>query len=221
MLDFNQALNLYFDCFVENTFDLLHEDNYTNKNRIELINMADNSVSFNYTSTLERLYSNQKAFHIHGRIKDNKMVLGVNPNESDDVGTNDTSLIKFKKYYQRESFGTDAEYIEWYREMINNKTGYRLIVIGHSLDETDKDIISDMFINAKEIYITYYDNDCKDNYIANIVRMFGKSGFDKFRREQQMQFVMLSEIKTLEDKIKPKEIEWECLNFDKDPIIVI
>ncbi len=221
LLDFNQALNLYFDCFVENTFDLLHKDNYTNENRIELINMADNSVSFNYTSTLERLYSNQKAFHIHGRIRDKKMVLGVNPNESDDVGTNDTSLIKFKKYYQRESFGTDVEYIEWYRKMINNKTEYRLIVIGHSLDETDKDIISDMFINAKEIYITYYDNDCKDNYIANIVRMFGKSGFDRFRREQQMQFVMLSEIKTLEDKIKPNEIEWECLNFDKEPIIVI
>lgn len=221
LLDFQQALSTYFECFIENSFDLLHKDTFTNKNRIEIINMADNAVSFNYTSTLERLYFNKKAFHIHGTIKEEKMVLGVNPDESDDIGTNDTSLIKFKKYYQRERSGTDMEYIDWYREIISNNTDYRLIIIGHSLDETDKDIISDMFLNAKEIYITYYDEACKDSYIANIVKMFGKSGFDKFRREQQMKFVLLSEINTLKDKIEPEKIKWTCCDFDKGPIDII
>lgn len=219
--EFSQALNLYFDCFVENAFDLLHKDDFMSRIRIDLMNMADNSISFNYTSTLEKLYFNQKAFHIHGTIKEQKMVLGVNPDETDDIGTNDTSLIKFKKYYQREVYGTDIEYINWYRETIGTKTEYRVIVIGHSLDETDKDIVSDMFLNAKEIYITYYDNVCKDSYIANIVKMFGKSGFDKFRRDQHMQFIPLCDVDSLKEKIKPQYIEFyysgEC--GEKIPVI--
>ena len=208
LLDFSRALNIYFDCFVENTFDLLHKDSYTNRHRIELVNKADTVISFNYTSTLEKFYFNKTAYHIHGTIKTGQIVLGVNPSESDDIGTEDTSLLKFKKYYQREAYGTDTDYINWYRENISTHSEYRLVVIGHSLDETDKDIISDMFLNAKEIYVTYYDDDCKDSYIANIVRMFGKTGFDTFRRDQKMQFIKLSDIGTLEEKFKPVEIEW-------------
>lgn len=221
LLDFSKALNLYFACFIENAFDLLQKDNYMNKNRIDLINIADIAVSFNYTSTLEKLYFNKKAFHIHGTIKEQKMVLGVNPDKTDDIGTNDTSLIKFKKYYQREVYGTDIEYINWYRETIGTKTEYRVIAIGHSLDETDKDIISDMFLNAKEIYITYYDNVCKDSYIANIVKMFGKSGFDKFRRDQHMQFIPLCDVDSLKGKIKPEEILWDYINYGKEKIEII
>lgn len=221
LLDFNKALNLYFECFVENAFYLLHKDKFMRSNRIDLINMADNAVSFNYTSTLEKLYFNKKAYHIHGNIKDKKMVLGVNPNESDDMGTNDTFLIKFKKYYQREFLGTDIEYINWYRDILSTKTEYRVIVIGHSLDETDKDIISDMLLNAKEIYITYYDDECKDGYVANIVKMFGKSGFDKFRRDQCLEFVLLSNIASLKSKIEPQQIDWTFSSGEQGKAIVI
>lgn len=221
LLDFNKALNLYFEGFIENAFYLLHKDNFMRNSRIDLINMADNAVSFNYTSTLEELYFNKKAYHIHGRIKDKKMVLGVNPNEADDMGTNDTSLIKFKKYYQREFLGTDIEYINWYRDILSAKTEYRVIVIGHSLDETDKDIISDMFLNAKEIYITYFNDECKDGYVANIVKMFGKSGFDKFRREQHMEFVLLSKIASLKSKIEPQQIDRAFSDSEQGEKIVV
>lgn len=117
-------------------------------------------------------------------------------------------MIKFKKYYQREVFGSAIEYIKWYRETIGTNTEYRVITIGHSLDETDKDIISDMFLHAKEIYVTYYDANCKDDYIANIIKIFGNDGFNKFQKEQGLEFVPLSDIEQLKDKIKPANYEF-------------
>ena len=220
LLNFGRALNIYLYCFVENAFDLLHKDEYTNDNRIELLNKADSCVSFNYTSTLERLYFNKKAYHIHGTILRNDIVLGVNPNKSDDSGTDNTSLIKFKKYYQREVRGTDLEYIDWYKETIGAGIEYRIVIIGHSLDETDKDILSDMLLNAKEIYVTYYDDECRDDYIKNIVKIFGKSGFDTFRKEKGMRFIPLSQINSLTEKMKPDEIKWE-VSWDSGEIIEV
>lgn len=207
LLDFSKALSIYLSCFVENAFDLLHKDNYTNRHRIDLLNMADNAVSFNYTNTLERFYANKKVCHIHGTVKNGNIVLGVNPNESDNSGTDNTALIKFKKYYQREVFGTAIDYIKWYRETIGTGTDYRVITIGHSLDETDKDILSDMFLGAKEIYVTYYDDSCKDDYINNIIKIFGNDGYNKFKKEKGLEFISLSDLKQLKERIAPQKIE--------------
>lgn len=135
------------------------------------------------------------------------IVLGVNPNESDNSGTDNTALIKFKKYYQREVFGTAIDYIKWYRETIGTGTDYRVITIGHSLDETDKDILSDMFLGAKEIYVTYYDDSCKDDYINNIIKIFGNDGYNKFKKEKGLEFISLSDLKQLKERIAPQKIE--------------
>lgn len=207
LLNFEKSLNIYLSCFVEKSFDFLHNDAFTNSKKIGLLYKADCCISFNYTNTLEVLYDNQKTYHIHGTLECDNIVLGVNPNESDDSGTNNTALIKFKKYYQREVRGTDRKYIDWYRETIGAKKEYRIIIIGHSLDETDEDILSDVFLNAKEIYVTYYNDECRDNYINNIVKIFGKSGYDVFRKEKNMRFVPLSNIDVLADAAKPAETE--------------
>lgn len=206
LLNFSRTLSIYLSSFVESAYEGLHKDKCTREQRINLLNLADNAVSFNYTKTFERFYFNKSAYHIHGMASDANIVLGVNANKSDDCGTNNTSLIKFKKYYQREVFGTVIEYVKWYREIIKPKRKYRVITIGHSLDETDKDIISDMFFNAEEIYVTYYDDDCKDNYIANIIKIFGNDGYNKFLKEQGLEFVALSDIEQLNDRIKPMNV---------------
>lgn len=204
---FSKALSIYFECFIENAFNFIHKDDYSKRHRIKLLDMANTVVSFNYTSTIESLYYDKKVYHIHGTI-DNKIVLGINHNESDDIGTNNVSLIKFKKYYQREVFETDVEYIKWYNETIGSGLEYRLITIGHSLDITDSDVVSDLFSNAKEIYVTYYNEECRDNYISNIVKIFGKKGFDSFKREKSMSFVLISNIESLEEKIKFPQSNW-------------
>ena len=208
LLNFKRALTLYLRFFVESAFDLIHKDSCTNTQRIDLLNMSDNAISFNYTNTLERFYFNKSAYHIHGTVKNNDIVLGVNPNESDNSGTDNTSQIKFKKYYQREAFGTVVEYIKWYRETIGANTEYRVITIGHSLDETDKDILSDMLLNAKEIYVTYYNESCKDDYISNIIKIFGNEGYNKFKKEQGLEFISLSNIEQLRNKITPPPVNW-------------
>ncbi len=207
LLDFRKALSLYLAYFVEKAFDLLSNDDTTNMQKVNLLNLADSAITFNYTNTLEKFYSNKSVYHIHGTASNQNIVLGVNPNESDNCGTRDTSLIKFKKYYQREVFGTAEEYIKWYRETIVAKYDYRVITIGHSLDETDKDILSDMFLSAKEIYVTYYDDDCKDDYISNIIKIFGNDGYNKFKKEQGLEFVVLSDIEKLKERIEPPKIE--------------
>ncbi len=208
LLSFSKALNMYLYYFVENVLSQISKDLYIKNNRIDLVNQANYCVSFNYTSTLEQLYFNENVYHIHGIVKNNDIVLGVNPNASDDVGTNNTSLIKFKKYYQREVRGTDKDYINWYRQTIGAEVDYRLVIIGHSLDETDKDILSDMFMNATEIYVSYYDENCRDDYIANIVKIFGKSGYDSFRKDKSMKFIALSNINILDDVLQPEEMKW-------------
>ncbi len=221
LIDFSKALSLYLRCFIENAFTLLHKDNYTNCHRIDLLNMADNAVSFNYTNTLERFYFNKKAYHIHGLVENGNIVLGVNPNESDDIGTDNTALIKFKKYYQREVFGTAKEYIKWYRDTIVAGTDYRVITIGHSLDETDKDILSDMFLNAKEIYITHYDEESKDDYIKNIIKVFGNAGYNKFKKEKGLEFVLLSNIEQLREIIQSDEIDWSFEGCANEQIVIV
>jgi hypothetical protein len=48
--------------------------------------------SFNYTNTIQILYSNAMIDHIHGNTNTN-IVLGVNPDENDNVESADTTLI--------------------------------------------------------------------------------------------------------------------------------
>lgn len=220
LIDFSKALNIYLGCFIENAFHLLHKDYYINRNRINLINLADDTISFNYTHTLERFYFNKKAYHIHGSVGKDNIVLGVSPNKLDDKGTDNTFLIKFKKYYQREVFSTANEYIKWYKENIVTGLNYRVITIGHSLDETDKDILSDLFLNAKEIYITYYDESCKDDYIRNIIKIFGNDGYNKLKKEQGLEFITLSDIEKLNDKIAPVQVGECCLDACEEIVII-
>lgn len=220
LIDFSNALRLYLKCFVENAFDLIYKDDATKKQKLSILKMANTAVSFNYTNTLERFYTKSSTYHIHGNVSGSNIVLGVNPNELDDCGTNDTALIKFKKYYQREVFGTAVEYIKWYRETIGTNTDYRVITIGHSLDETDKDIVSDMFLNAKEIFVTYYNESCRDDYIANIIKIFGNEGYNKFKKDQGLEFIALSNVDQLGERIKPPYYEF-YMDEPGEQIVVI
>ena len=140
-------------------------------------------ITFNYTKTYERVYYNC-VHHLHGST-DGKIVLGINPDKYDEVESADTLCIAFKKYYQRVMYGTDTDYLSWINQ---DNLEYTLMVMGHSLDDTDADIIRDLFSKAREITIIYHDDSAKSSYIGNIIKMYGKSGFDKLRKEQNLTF---------------------------------
>lgn len=183
-----RALNLYLSCFVESISQSLRKEVICE--RIPIFKHIEKTVTFNYTRTYENVYLTENTFHIHGSI-DKEIVLGINPDSTDDVKTADTSFIAFKKYYQRTLYETDYEYIQWASDINRTQQSYRLLVMGHSLDITDKDILLDLFDHAKEIIILYHDVDAKSSYIANLVKLYGKTGFDALRRNQMLTFLPL------------------------------
>ena len=157
---------------------------------------ADYVITFNYTNTFELLYSPADIVdHIHGNIHD-KIVLGINPNENDELENLDVSFIQFKKYYQRVFLKTDISYLENIQSipLLKKMDNVVLHVIGHSLDITDEDIIKDVFGRVGNINIYYHDESANGVYIKNLVAMFGKSGFDSLRISKNIQFLPCEKI---------------------------
>ena len=189
LLDLSNALKIYLKLFADNIFDITTAAEYLEKNKAFLHN--DFVVTLNYTDTFEKLYLDSEVFHLHGSVKNN-IVLGVNADAYDDLKTIDTSFITFKKYYQRVLMETDTKYLRWYDDQLNAaEMNIHLLVMGHSLDITDKDIISDLFNVASQITILYHNESAKASYITNLVKIFGKSGLDGFREQSKLSFLPL------------------------------
>ena len=189
--ELSEMLKIYLECFVETTIDKLVYNNYIISGN--LFNKADIIITFNYTNTFEKIYSDSNVLHLHGDV-DNKIVLGINPDKYDEVGDIDCTFSMFKKYFQRLIFKTDSSYrrkISWIRD--NRIQYYRLSVFGHSLDKTDEDIIEELFELASEIVIYYHDLNSYTNLVKNLISIYGKSRFDTLRREKNLEFLQISE----------------------------
>lgn len=188
MADLARALQLYLKCFVESSFQLIKQE--SSYERCEAISNIDYTVTFNYTNTYEHLYLKNTATHMHGNLQD-RIILGVNPDEMDELENIDTLLIPFKKYFQRVLLGTDDEFWSKLNEIKEEQHEILLIVMGHSLDITDKDIIVKLFEMSDEICILYHDEQARGSYISNLVKIFGKTEFDKIRQTQSLRFLPL------------------------------
>ncbi len=192
LCDFIKCLKIYLQCFIDVVTEQL-----INNSKIEQLNVLrsiDAVVTLNYTNTFEYFNPNTKIFHLHGNVND-KIVLGINPDLSDDKASVDTSFLVFKKYYQRTFLGTDTDYLNWIRDFsrrIAIRDDVHLIVMGHSLDITDKDIITDLFGIASEITVLYHNDIAKSQHITNLISIFGKTEFDKLRNEHSLDFLCLS-----------------------------
>lgn len=154
--------------------------------------------SFNYTNVFEELYENPMIDHIHGNTNSN-IVLGVNPDMNDEIGTIDTTFLQFKKYFQRAFYKTDLDFLDNIKNQRNSRLAFnndiRLYVIGHSLDSTDEDLITQIFDISDEILILYHDDISVKNQIKNLVNIYGKEGFDKLREEKELMFLPQSDVK--------------------------
>lgn len=147
-------------------------------------------LSFNYTNTCERLYGKMfdiKSYYVHGKINYNNdtcnLVLGTHSFDNKPQNENPRSAIPyefnvFRKHNQRHKYGT----IEDYQNLLKELTKYGKVikpvfhVIGHSLDETDKNILEHLFlINQNAIINIYYHNEeAQENYINNITNIIGE-----------------------------------------------
>lgn len=147
-------------------------------------------LSFNYTNTFERLYAkplgmNPQYCYIHGRAKEAddisicNMVLGIDEYLGENDRSNNVEFVGFKKYYQRIFKQTDYNYTEWF----DDSKPINLYIIGHSLDTTDKDVLSDILLH-KGVKTTIFCHDMQANgaQIANLVKVLGYDNFNMLTR---------------------------------------
>lgn len=198
LFELSEMLNLYLQCFVDQPAMIMKKaGRYAHSNSYP--SSVYKAFSFNYTNTYELLSeTTAEVIHIHGK-NEKRIVLGVNPDQRDELPTIDTSFIKFKKYYQRIIFGTDVDYQHAVRDVLTQKKygSITLYVIGHSLDCTDKDIITDLFNLSDRIIILYYKQDALESMTKNLTEIFGKTNFDAIRVSKQLMF------------LKQGEVEWK------------
>ena len=85
--------------------------------------------------------------------------------------------------------------LRWLRDLLDQGLGssdIHLLVMGHSLDITDEEIICDLFSISSEITILYHIDSAKAQHIHNLVKIFGKEKLDQIRDEQKLEFLPLS-----------------------------
>lgn len=192
LVNVSTALKLYLKYFVEAPLSEMKKAGRISK--CDALLHIDNVVTLNYTNTYEKLYSNNSVFHLHGSV-DGNIILGVNADLFDEINEFqeiDTSMISFKKYYQKALYETDIDYLHWKSDIADDNYGdIHLLIMGHSLDVTDKDIIVELFDMASKITILYHSFEAKNQYMRNLVRLFGKHKFDFYRNEKALSFLPL------------------------------
>lgn len=206
-----KSLRQSFDEFIKGFEIYIHEFVYRKKDipilrQIEDIG-ADYVISFNYTLT-EKLYgiSEENVHHIHGMIRENltsgknNMILGVNEQENQDM-----DFIYFVKYFQRIQKHSGVKYKSFVNNRVRNEIGetvlqeYNLYVYGHSLDETDQDILMYILNNGKiggkvnQVVVYYYDDSDYEQKVINLIKLLGRPTVEEYIENKKIIFIPTSE----------------------------
>ena len=187
-----RALELYLGSFVE---EIPIESKIP-----ELENLTpDYVINFNYTNTYKKKYNKGTVYHIHGKVditrseEENDMVLGIDEYWTGDKRDEKTNFTIFKKFAQRiqKHTGNDSyKYLKEIQDIFKKKEknwsgnvdtskvhsdGISYVYIfGHSLDVTDKDILSS-FVGDDSTSVTVYcrNKGTEGELIANTIKLIG------------------------------------------------
>lgn len=119
----------------------------------------------------------QAESHAQISIEKNNMVLGIDEYLSKDERSKEIDFIAFKKYYQRIYKKTGNEYKKWLKQIDENIEAGRkeenvLYIFGHSLDETDGDILREFITHDNLKTVIFYKNKKQmGQQIANLVKV--------------------------------------------------
>lgn len=181
-----EALCIYLEQFVQSIAIDRSSDN-------PLFYKIDEVINFNYTDTYSRLYSKDtKVFYVHGSMNEieNGIVLGINADKRDQSSNMDLRFVKFKKYYQRVQKATSFRI----RKMLNENNINHLHVVGHSLDITDKDILTGLMLFENTITTIYYHSvKAKNEQIEKLILLFGKEKFEELLDDEKIELQKLQE----------------------------
>ncbi len=185
--------------------------------------LIDQIFTFNYTPTLEKLYKvdSSKIIYLHGKSNDNyslqNLVLGVSEIPSE---IKKHKMYDFAKYYQKINKNSNPKFIKFPEERHISKLDETIFyIIGHSLDESDKEYISDLFkflnVDVKKkskICIFYFNAYDMQNKIKNLFSIIDKETIINLSKDSRLYFTELTE--------KNISSEFEKLLFKRQPISI-
>jgi len=129
-------------------------------------------ITFNYTKTHLKYYSDKRinVYYIHGSIDDSSsVVMGVNSVENDKKN-------EFKDY-EKSSQRLLNNVKQKYRDIAENG-GYELHIFGHSLDETDKNILKPLIQKSEHTTVYYVHSETRNGdyfkKIKNLTILLGR-----------------------------------------------
>jgi len=183
--------------------DYLLEQDISNLTKTKDISDIDYKIthvlSFNYTNTFRKIYSDiddDKIDFIHGSLNKNNLVLGINETLTEDTANKIVDTVYFKKYFQRIYKKTDYKYVSWldptdYKNYADFDTVY---IHGHSLDESDKEILEKIINSVLKKYtptvkIFYYDEKHYRQEVTNLIKILGKDVFQKYYFQNRIIFI--------------------------------
>lgn len=193
--DLNELINMLRDYLLEQDISNLTKT----KDISDIDYKITHVLSFNYTDTFRKIYSDiddDKIDFIHGSLNKNNLVLGINETLTEDTANKIVDTVYFKKYFQRIYKKTDYKYVSWldptdYKNYADFDTVY---IHGHSLDESDKEILEKIINSVLKKYtptvkIFYYDEKHYRQEVTNLIKILGKDVFQKYYFQNRIIFI--------------------------------
>ena len=161
----------------------------------------------------------------------NNMVLGIDEYLEEERRSRETDFIAFKKYYQRIYKKNGNEYKKWLEQINKNVEAGRkeeniMYIFGHSLDETDGDVLRE-FITHKHIRtVVYYRNKKQlGQQIANLVKIlksdkmiemvYGNQPRISFQEQSKRELIIGSPFEIASDTMQLSDIyKWDDLEAE-------
>lgn len=159
-----------------------------------IFDKIDAVISFNYTDTYKNIYNNKIADEyiefIHGKAGSKNIVFGINSDSHDKLENLNENYIKFKKEYRRLRNGNLLNY----KRLLDDEKAINFIFFGHSLDETDGDILKELITWKKAHCIIYYlDDEARDSYLINLYKFFGIDKIKELVAENKLEFRLITD----------------------------
>ncbi|WP_201508648.1 AbiH family protein [Psychrobacter alimentarius] len=167
--------------------------------------------SFNYSSTIDRLYKHKNIRFLHGKAgeqESNKIVLGIS--ELENKLLKDEKTYGFVKYYQKMVNNTDYQFLKpksLIAEIEDRKVkneGFEfwhpieIYIWGHSLDSSDSDYVHEIFSfnngveNSIRVIVYYYDK--PHAQMANLISILGKDIVESWMKNEWLEFIRMPDI---------------------------
>ncbi|VXB36780.1 conserved hypothetical protein [Flavobacterium sp. 9R] len=193
--EFILIFNRYLKDVVGNFYD-------ATKSKVNLpFHLLDHIYTFNYTPTLERLYNiaTLKITYLHGKLGEDttqNLVLGVSELPEQ---IKNSRIFDFTKYYQKVKKNSNLKFIDLSKVAKSNLSQTVFYIMGHSLDESDKEYIFDLFEYLKldkqkwsKICVFCYSEQDKESKLRNLFNIIDKDIILEMNKTGRLYFSSLT-----------------------------